>query len=224
MVDVDSFPRTSLGAHLTPAPSVCLYTANPSPLPESVLWSLSLSTQHPSTPSPHWAPADSHLGLRTQQGSQDLLHRSLCSGCCEPAAALSSEPLKLPFDPAGLPLEKGLARVREAFFFHSSLPGMQVLSPLLFFCFFHPTWLCGYLSCKFGFMRLSASIQQVFCDNCTTYRCIFDLLGWPKASFSVFHKMLRKNPKEPFGQPNICGRRWTPCPSVPASWSVPGPG
>ena len=50
--------------------------------------------------------------------------------------------------------------------------------PLLFF--FNPTWLCGNFSCNFGFMILSASIQQIFCDNCTTCRCIFDILGWPK--------------------------------------------
>lgn len=49
----------------------------------------------------------------------------------------------------------------EGSFLSQPLPGMQLLSRLpFFFFFFHPTWLCGYLSCNFGFMRLSASIQQ----------------------------------------------------------------
>ena len=31
---------------------------------------------------------------------------------------------------------------------------------------------------------------------------MFEMLGWPKSAFEVFHKMLQKNPNEPFGQPN----------------------
>ena len=33
---------------------------------------------------------------------------------------------------------------------------------------------------------------------------MIEILGWPKSSFKVFHKMLQKNPNEPFGQPSHC--------------------
>ena len=31
---------------------------------------------------------------------------------------------------------------------------------------------------------------------------MFEILGWPKSSLEVFHKMLQKNPNKPFGQPS----------------------
>ena len=31
---------------------------------------------------------------------------------------------------------------------------------------------------------------------------MFEILGWPKSSFELFHKMLQKNPNKPFGQPS----------------------
>lgn len=110
----------------------------------------------------HLAPAHTHR-LCLRLGSAGRWHGpfvlvSLCSACCKVAAALSSEPLKLPFGPAGLPLEKGLARVREAFFFRSSLPGMQVLSPLLFFLF-----LSSYLAMWLSFLQFW--FYEIICQH-----------------------------------------------------------
>lgn len=52
---------------------------------------------------------------------------------------------------------------------------------------FCPTWLCGDLACNFGFMR-STSIQQVFCENCSTRRCIFDVfVGGDRLHVLLFH-------------------------------------
>ena len=69
---------------------------------------------------------------------------------------------------------KGVPRAREPFLFHSSVPGAPVPSQFLF-CLFHPTQLHGDLSCSFDYMRSSASFQLVFCENCSTCRCIFDV-------------------------------------------------
>ena len=44
-----------------------------------------------------------------------------------------------------------------------------------FVCLFHLTLLHGNLSHNFAFMRSSASTQKVFCENCPTCRCIFDV-------------------------------------------------
>ena len=53
-------------------------------------------------------------------------------------------------------------------------PGVQGLSHSLFF--FHPTWLCRNFSCPFSYLRSSASVQLVLCENCLICRCILDVL------------------------------------------------
>ena len=63
--------------------------------------------------------------------------------------------------------------MKEPFLFHSSLPGLLVSSHFFFFPLFHPSWLHGDLSCDFGFMRSSASIQQLFCENCSHMQMYF---------------------------------------------------
>ena len=52
-----------------------------------------------------------------------------------------------------------------------------VLIPFFFsfFLSFHPTWLCGDLSCSFGCIWDLLCFQLVFCGNCFTRRCIFDM-------------------------------------------------
>ena len=116
----------SVGVHHTSAPSGCLHIANPSPFPRSDLQSPSLSTQRP--------PAQTQERLRL--GSAGLWHQpsvqvSLCFPLCELVAVLFSEASKLP--PATLswlisPPVRGLPSVWKSFLFHSSLPGVQVLS------------------------------------------------------------------------------------------------
>ena len=67
-----------------------------------------------------------------------------------------------------------------------------VLLPLLFLfpsSFFHPTWLHGDLSCPFRCPRSSASVQQMFCENCSICTCILDVfVGRDKlqSSYSIF--------------------------------------
>ena len=84
-------------------------------------------------------------------------------------------------------LVKGLPRVREPFFFYCFLPGVQVPSQFFFFFSFCPTWLRGDLSCSFGFMRFSLSVQQVFCENFSTCRYVFDVfVGGGELSVLLF--------------------------------------
>ena len=40
--------------------------------------------------------------------------------------------------------------------------------------FFHPTQICGDLSCPFQCPTSSASVQLVFCENCFICKCILD--------------------------------------------------
>ena len=49
---------------------------------------------------------------------------------------------------------------------------------------------------------------------------MFEILGWPKSSFKVFHKMLQKNPNEPFGQPSHCSVMSDSL--QPLDYSIPG--
>ena len=44
---------------------------------------------------------------------------------------------------------------------------------LLFFLYLLPYIILWRLACLFGSLGSSASVQMVFCRNCTTYRCIF---------------------------------------------------
>ena len=62
-------------------------------------------------------------------------------------------------------LVNGPSRVRELFLFYKFLPEMEVLSWFLFS--FHPSQLHDDLSCNFGFMRSSGTVQQVFCEDCS---------------------------------------------------------
>ena len=73
---------------------------------------------------------------------------------------------------------KGLPSVWKPFLLHSSLPLVQVLS--LFFCLCFFFFLLPYpgtwgVSCLWGGLRSSASIQKVFCRSCSTCRCISDV-------------------------------------------------
>ena len=82
-------PPAVVALDSSPRPPVCLYTANPSPLPGSDLWSPSSSTQ----PLPALGMCVSGWGVQV----------SLCSGCHKLTAAFFSEALKLPFCPGRSP-------------------------------------------------------------------------------------------------------------------------
>ena len=119
-------PRYSLGHTL--ALSDCLCTANLRSLPGSIHWSPSFSTQPPVS------TTDNHLRLETASEVARTICANLCLFCLPQAGCytllwaseapcfslLISQPLK------------GVPRVKEPFFFYRSLPGVQVLSWLLF--------------------------------------------------------------------------------------------
>lgn len=148
----------------------CLCIANPSLLPRSLFWSPFSSSQTPC------APADRCLRLGTAGSGQDPLYWSLS------VLPATSQLLHFP-----LSLWSSLLCASWYPYLWSGFPEWANLSsfttpprdagPILIgiFFFFHPSWLYDDLSYNFGFMRYSASIQQVFCENCSTCRCIFDV-------------------------------------------------
>lgn len=71
--------------------------------------------------------------------------------------------------------------MRDPFLFHSSLPGVQI--PSWFFFPPCPTQLHADLSCSFGCEGSSVSFQLVFCENCSTCTCIFDVFVEMNSSF-----------------------------------------
>ena len=90
--------------------------------------------------------------------------------------------------PAGLPAgEEASLSVGTSPLLQFPIQGCRVcLTP--FFSFFHPTWLCRNFSCPFSYLRSSASVQQVLCENCLICRCILDVLlgeANPTASYSA---------------------------------------
>lgn len=71
--------------------------------------------------------------------------------------------------------ERGLHWMGEPLLTFNSPPEVQShpTSSPLFPSSFHPTWLCGDLSCPFRCLRSSSSVQQVLCENCSI--CIYTL-------------------------------------------------
>ena len=95
--------------------------------------------------------------------------------CCTPLHSSKASPS--PCHPQSSPV-KGFPSVWKLFPLHSSLPEVQVLS--LFFCLCFFFFLLPYpgmwgVSCLWGSLRSSASVQYVFCKSFSTYRCIFDV-------------------------------------------------
>ena len=135
------------------SPFNCLLTASSSPLPASVLWTLSSVTKPLPTPQLHIS------GWRNQ-----VLARTLCAGLSpfcpsQRVVVLSSDPVILLFCPAWSSHQWGGFPGCKLFFFFSSLPGAQVLSHFLFFFPFCPTQFCG------NFLVLSGiwGLLLVFC-------------------------------------------------------------
>ena len=79
--------------------------------------------------------------------------------------------------------------MQEPLLTFSSLPGVQVLSCFIsssfsFLFFFCPMWLYRDLSCAFGYLRSSASSQQVVCENYSICRCLLGAFMWRDALLS----------------------------------------
>ena len=146
-------------------PSGCLFTANSSPPPGFALQSLHSSPQPPCGLG-HTRPVWGVQGCGT-----DHLCRS------HSVLSATDQPFHSPLTASDAPflselispLVMGLPWMREPLPSFSSPPGS-----FFFPSFFHPTQLRGDLSCPFWCPRSSASVQLVFCENCSICRCILD--------------------------------------------------
>ena len=106
----------------------------------------------------------------------------------------ASYQLKWTFQPA-----KNVPRARDLFPFHSSLPGVQVPSSFIFF-FFPPFFLPSYVGSLLQlwlYKRSSASFQLVFCENCSTCRCIIMCL-WGEVSSTSYSTISTSAPERFF--------------------------
>ena len=56
----------------------------------------------------------------------------------------------------------------------------------LFFFFLCFTQLCREFLAPFGGLSSYASVQQIFCVNCSTYRCVFLMCLWEKLSTTSY--------------------------------------
>ena len=175
-------PQLQLGPHSSPF--------RLSPCSQSI-FSLGLSSEsQASAPSTPHTPADMCLRL----GSAGRRPDPLCwSFSVLPAAnwllhsppSLWSSLSVLP----DIPTSESASQC-EGTFPLSQLPPRAQVPPQFHFFFFPPTQLCGDLFCNFGFMRFSASIQQVFWENCSTCKCIFDVfVGGGELPIFLFHHL-----------------------------------
>ena len=159
----------------------------------SDLRSQSLSSQYPLPP--RWV---SREACQAGEGWSALI---LCASisplcplhpCC--SALLRGSEASPPPAPPSLPV-KGLPSVWKLFLLHSSFPEVQVLSLLFCLCFFffllpYPgTW---GVSCLWGSLRSSASVQKVFCRSCSTCRCISDVFVGRKVISTSYSSAILK--------------------------------
>ena len=78
--------------------------------------------------------------------------------------------------PANFPIMRGFSKCGNLSSSSASCQGCWPLFDSSFFSFFHPTWLWGDVSWFFRCQNSSANVQQVLCENCSTCRCILDVL------------------------------------------------
>lgn len=119
---------------------------------------------------------------------------SLCC-TCRKLVAHSCEALKMP---PFLPLlisqpVKGIPRVRDALFFHSSLPGVQVPSWFLFFFFFfHLAQPHGWSFLQFWLYEICQHSVGILW-NCFPCRCVFDV--WVGSKIHIFLSTILISPE-----------------------------
>ena len=115
---------------------------------------------------------------------------SLYSACCKLAAALSSEPLKLSVCPGWSPSWWKVFPGEESFLLPQLPPRVAGFVQILFFFSLSSYQLCVNLSCSFGCMRSSTIIPLVFCENCSTCRCIsYVFVGGGDLHILLFHHL-----------------------------------
>ena len=150
---------SSCSLYHTSALSGFLHIVNSSPFPGSVFWSTSFSTQLLPT------PVDAHHGLRSKRRYPSVL---LKTGYCSPLSLWSY--LSVPPDlPTGEEAYQGEETIHLSQF--STGGAWPVLNPLSFI-------LSSYVEIFLAILAVwdfSASVQQVFGENCSTCRYAFDV-------------------------------------------------
>ena len=132
---------------------------------------------------------------------------SLCFAFWEPVAVFPSEGTELPC-PVPIAACEGVSKHVETFL--SSWLSSKWGSPSQDLCLFIFLYLLSYLilrrlACLFGSLGSSASIQKVFCGNCPTSRCIFDVTVKEKMiSLSYSSAILKVPPKKVLIQILFC--------------------
>ena len=150
----------------------CLLKVNSNPFPSSALQTSCSSTQslHPG-------------GHLSQAGVLRVVVQTICAGLALPCLPGNSC-FALPRASEAPLLSKltslqvrELPQMWEPLPTFSFPPGVQVSPPFpLLFLFpsslFHPTRVCGDISCPFKSLRSSAKAQQMLCGYCSIFRCI----------------------------------------------------
>lgn len=128
--------------------------------------------------------------------------RTLCADlsllfCHKPAVTLFSKPLKLTFCPDSSPYQWSSFPGWETLSF-STAPYQRWKSPHDSFFFFLLIQLQGDLFCNFDLIKSSASLQQVFYENCSTCRYIFNVVVEAGSSTFICSTVLISSPTAPF--------------------------
>ena len=149
-----------------------LPTANSSSRSRPVLQSPRSSSQPPCTPV-NTCPSPGHIGLWYRPS----VYFSLYPACHRSATSPSFDNFKcFPSVPIDFPVGEGVSpNLGISPLLQLPCSGLRVLSCFLsssFSLLFCPTHLCRDIYSLFWCPVSSASVQQVFCENCCIYRCI----------------------------------------------------
>ena len=109
---------------------------------------------------------------------------------------------------------RGFLSVWKLFLLRAPSPRHRSLARtfcLLFFLYLLPYIILWRLACLFGSLGSSASVQKVFCRNCSTYWCIFNVFVgikviWPSYSSTILDILPLHMP---FYEQSKCPSSWT---------------
>ena len=181
-----------------------IFTAvNAGPLPGVQSWKP--EHQHPGPTHPKMCANSFSAG----KGWSEMISvvMSLYFAFWEPVAVFPYEGTKLPH-PAPITACEGVSKHVETF--PSSRLSSKWGSPSQDLCLFIFLYLLSYiilqrLACLFGSLGSSASVQKVFCENCSTSRYIFDVIVGEKLfSLSYSSVILKVFPKKVLMQIIFC--------------------
>ena len=192
----DFFLDSLLASYGVLTPSGCVYAANPSPLP-GIRLKPELQLPAPACPG-GWT--DKPLGLVSAGLHQSSVRESLHFALRTPVAALSSMALKLPPTATrslcprrGFLLCGNLSSFTAPSHWCMSRPYSFVSVISFFLLPFPSTW---GVSCLWGGLTSSASVQWVFCRSSSTCRCISNVsVGRKVISMSYSSTILPRPPE-----------------------------